>query len=446
MLAPTSRRTIVARGFVAVVTTCALSAQSGTRWTTPTSAEVDAVFPDVDALYVTLHRSPELGFQEVQTAATLAARLKTLGFDVTTGVGKTGIVGMLKNGAGPTVMLRTELDALPVEEKTGLPFASTVVTKNAAGQSTPVMHACGHDLHMAAWSGTARLMAEHRDRWSGTLMMVGQPAEEGLGGARAMLTDGLFTRFPKPDFALSLHDDDTMPAGTIGYHPGLFRAMSDTVTITVYGRGGHGAMPHNTIDPIVLASRIVLSLQTIVSRENNPVDPIVITVGSIHGGTQANVIPDEVRLQLSVRTYTDEVRTRTFAAIRRVAKGEATAAGAPKEPLVETPERGNPSVYNDPTLTLRLAGALKTGLGDAAVVEMPAKMTSEDFSEYGLAGVPSALLHVGAVHPTKLAAARQSGIPVPAPHSPEWAPEREPTLKGAIRAETTALLELFRGR
>ena len=446
MLAPTSRRTIVARGFVAVVTTCALSAQSGTRWTTPTSAEVDAVFADVDALYVTLHRSPELGFQEVQTAATLAARLKTLGFDVTTGVGKTGIVGMLKNGAGPTVMLRTELDALPVEEKTGLPFASTVVTKNAAGQSTPVMHACGHDLHMAAWTGTARLMAEHRDRWSGTLMMVGQPAEEGLGGARAMLTDGLFTRFPKPDFALSLHDDDTMPAGTIGYHPGLFRAMSDTVTITVYGRGGHGAMPHNTIDPIVLASRIVLSLQTIVSRENNPVDPIVITVGSIHGGTQANVIPDEVRLQLSVRTYTDEVRTRTFAAIRRVAKGEATAAGAPKEPLVETPERGNPPVFNDPTLTLRLAGALKKELGDAVVVEMPAKMTSEDFSEYGLAGVPSALLHVGAVHPTKLAAARQSGIPVPAPHSPEWAPEREPTLKGAIRAETTALLELFRGR
>jgi hippurate hydrolase len=308
------------------------------------------------------------------------------------------------------------------------------------------MHACGHDLHMAAWAGTARLMAEHRDRWSGTLMMVGQPAEEGLGGAKAMLTDGLFTRFPKPDFALSFHDDDTMPAGTIGYHPGLFRAMSDTVTITVFGRGGHGAMPHNTIDPIVLASRIVLSLQTIVSRENNPVEPIVITVGSIHGGTQANVIPDEVRLQLSVRTYTDEVRARTFAAIRRVAKGEATAAGAPKEPLVVTPDRGNPPVYNDPVLTSRLAGALKNGLGETAVVEMPAKMTSEDFSEYGLAGVPSALLHVGAVHPSKLAAARQSGIPVPAPHSPEWAPEREPTLKGAIRAETTVLLELLRGR
>jgi amidohydrolase len=287
-------------------------------------------------------------------------------------------------------------------------------------------------------------LAEHRERWSGTLVMVGQPAEEGLGGARAMLADGLFTRFPRPDFALSLHDDDTMPAGTIGYHPGLFRAMSDSVTITVYGRGGHGAMPHNTVDPIVLASRIVLSLQTIVSRENNPVEPIVITVGSIHGGTQANIIPDEVRLQLSVRTYTEEVRTRTFAAIRRIARGEATSAGAPRESLVETPERANPPVYNDPTLTSRLAGALKSGLGESFVVEMPAKMTSEDFSEYGLAGVPSSLLHIGAVHPSKLAAARQSGVPVPAPHSPEWAPEREPTLKGAIRAETTALLELLR--
>jgi hippurate hydrolase len=439
------RRSIVTYTLaVTLATICTLSAQTGaTRWTTPSSAEIDAIFADVDALYIDLHRTPELGFQEIQTAAKLAARVKALGFDVTTGVGKTGIVAVLRNGPGPAVMLRTELDALPVEEKTGLPFASTVVAKNAAGQPTPVMHACGHDLHMAAWAGTARLMAKHRDRWSGTLIMVGQPAEEGGGGARAMLTDGLLTRFPRPDFALSLHDDDTMPAGTIGYHPGFFRAMSDGVTITVYGRGGHGAMPHNTVDPIVLASRIVLSLQTIVSRENNPIDPVVITVGSIHGGTQANVIPDEVRLQLSVRTYTEDVRTRTFAAIRRIARGEATAAGAPREPQVETPARANPPVYNDPTLTLRLAGALKKGLGESVVVEMPAKMTSEDFSEYGLAGVPSALLHIGAVHPSKLAAARQSGIPVPAPHSPEWAPEREPTLKGAIRAEVTALLELL---
>ena len=431
---------------IIAILSAVLSAQgSGTPWTTPTPAEVDAIYPDIEALYIDLHRNPELAFQETQTAAKLAARVEALGFDVTTGVGRTGIVAVMKNGPGPTVMLRTELDALPVEEKTGLPFASTVVVRNANGQSTPVMHACGHDLHMSAWAGTARLMAEHRDRWHGTLVMVGQPAEEGGGGAAAMLKDGLFTRFPRPDFALSLHDDDTMPAGTIGYHPGYFRAMSDTVTITVYGRGGHAAMPYNTVDPIVLAARIVLALQTVVSRENNPVDPVVVTIGSIHGGTQGNVIPDEVRLQLSVRTYTPEVRARTLAAIRRIAKGEAAAAGAPREPQIDAPASSNAPVYNDPPLTLRLAGALKKGLGEQNVVEMPQKMTSEDFAEYGLAGVPSALLHVGAVDPAKLAAARETGIPVPAPHSPEWAPEREPTIKAAIRAEVTALLELFRG-
>jgi hippurate hydrolase len=422
-------------------------AQSGTPWTTPAPAEIETIYPDIDALYVDLHRHPELAFQETETAAKLAARAKGLGFDVTTGVGRTGIVAVMKNGPGPTVMLRTELDALPVEEKTGLPFASTVVVTNANGQTTHVMHACGHDIHMSAWAGTARLMAEHRDRWSGTLVMVGQPAEEGGGGAAAMLKDGLFTRFPRPDFALSLHDDDTMPAGTIGYHPGYFRAMSDAVTMTVYGRGGHAAMPHNTVDPIVLAARIVLALQTVVSRENNPVDPVVVTVGSIHGGTQGNIVPDEVRLQLSVRTYTPEVRSRTLAAIRRIATGEAQAAGAPRAPLVEAPAVAtNAPVYNDPPTTLRLAGALKKGLGDDRVIEMPQKMTSEDFADYGLAGVPSVLLHIGAVDPQKLAAARQSGQPVPAPHSPEWAPEREPTLKGAIRAEVTALLELFRAR
>jgi hippurate hydrolase len=410
------------------------------------SSDVDAIYADIETLYKDLHRNPELGFQEVQTSAKLAARLKALGFDVTTGVGKTGVVGIMKNGAGPTVMLRTELDALPVAEKTGLPFASSATTKNAAGQVVPVMHACGHDIHMSAWAGAARIMAEHKDRWRGTLMMVGQPAEEGGGGAMAMLTDGLFTRFPKPDFALSLHDDDTMPAGTIGYHAGLFRAMSDRVDITVYGRGGHAAMPHNTIDPIVLASRIVLGLQTIVARENNPSDPIVITVGSIHGGTQANVIPDEVKLELSVRTFTTQVRTRTLAAIRRVAKGEAESAGAPREPLVTAPAVARPPVTNDAALISRLARALKAGLGDQNVVEMPAKMTSEDFAEYGVAGVPIALLHIGAVNRAKLEDARKTGIPVPAPHSPEWAPDYEPTLKAAIRAEVTALLDLLQAR
>jgi len=412
-------------------------------WTTPSAAQVDAIYPQLESLYIDLHRNPELAFQETRTAATLAKVLEGLGFEVTTGVGRTGVVALLRNGSGPTVMLRTELDALPVAEKTGLPFASTVTARNANGQTVPVMHACGHDLHMAAWLGTARLMAENKARWQGTLMLVGQPAEETLSGARAMLADGLFTRFPKPDFALSFHDDDTMPAGVIGYRPGLFRAMSDAVTITVYGRGGHAAMPHNTIDSVVLASKIVLGLQTIVSRENNPVDPVVVTVGSIQGGSQGNVIPDEVKLLLSVRTYTEAVRTRTLAAIRRVAEGEAMAAGAPRPPLVEAPARGNATVYNDLKTISRLERAFREALGPDRVVEMAQKMTSEDFAEYGLAGVPSALLHVGAVDATRLANARAAGIPLPAPHSPEWAPELEPTLKGLVTAEVTALLELF---
>ena len=423
------------------------AAQSPTNaWLTPTVAEVNAIYPDIESLYIDLHRNPELAFNEKQTAAKRAARVKALGYDVTTGVGGTGIVAILRNGPGPTVMLRTELDALPVAEKTGLPFASIVTVKNAAGETIPVMHACGHDIHMSAWAGTARLMAEHKQQWHGTLILIGQPAEEGGGGALAMLKDGLFTRFPKPDFALSLHDDDTMPAGQIGYHAGPFRAMADGVTITIYGRGGHAAMPHNTIDPVVLAARIVLALQTIVSRENNPVEPVVITTGSIHGGTQANIIPDEVKIQLSVRTYAQESRKRILAAIRRNAEGEAMAAGAPKPPLIET--RGGSEtavVYNDPALTARLARALKKQMGDDSAIEMPAKMTSEDFAQYGLAGVPSALLHIGAVAPAKLAEARRTGIPVPAPHSPEWAPDREPTLKAGIRAETTELLELFSG-
>lgn len=410
-----------------------------------TTAEIDAYYPDLQALYQDIHRNPELAFQEVQTAAKLAARLKALGYDVTTGVGRTGIVGILKNGGGPTVMLRTELDALPVAEKTGVAFASTVVTKNLAGATVPVMHACGHDLHMTAWSGTAKWMAEHRQQWHGTLMLVGQPAEETNGGAEAMLEDGLFTRFPKPDYVLGVHDDDSMPAGTIGFHPGPFRAISISPTLTMFGRGGHGAMPFNTIDPVVMAARTVMSLQTIVSRENNPMDPVVLTIGSIHGGTQANVIPDEVTLGLNIRTYSDETQKRVLAAVMRIAKAEAAAAGAPREPTMTMPESGH-VVVNDPALTRRVAAALQKALGPQQVVEMPAKMTSEDFAEYGRAGVPALLLHIGAVSPAKLAESKRTGIPVPAPHSPEWLPDLEPTLKTAVRGETVALVDLFNNK
>ncbi|WP_075792764.1 amidohydrolase [Massilia putida] len=409
----------------------------------PFVEQLNANYPAIETLYQDLHRNPELGFNEHQTAAKLAERAKALGFDVTTGVGGTGVVAILRNGPGPTVMLRTELDALPVQEKTSLPFASKVATKNAAGDTIPVMHACGHDLHMSAWYGTAKLMAENRKAWSGTLMLVGQPAEESVSGAAAMLKDGLFTRFPKPDYALSFHDDASMPSGTIMYHAGPFRASSDVVNITVFGQGGHGAVPHEARDPVVMAARIVLALQTLVSRENNPLDPVVITVGSIHGGTQANIIPDQVTLQLSVRTFKPDVRKRVLASIAREAKGEAMAAGAPKEPLVEV-KPGTDSVYNDPELVQRMVKAVQGAVGPGSVKEMPPKMTSEDFSQYGRQdGVKAILLHVGAVDAARLDAAQKAGQPLPGTHSPQWAPDFKPTVTNTIKAETAILLDLM---
>jgi hippurate hydrolase len=260
-----------------------------------------------------------------------------------------------------------------------------------------------------------------------------------------MLKDGLFTRFPKPDYVIGLHDDDTMPAGTIGFHAGPFRAISISPTLTMYGRGGHGAMPYNTIDPVVLAARTVMALQTIVSRENNPMDPVVLTIGAIHGGTQANVIPDEVQLALNLRTYSDETQKRVLDAVTRIAKGEAAASGATREPTMTTNESTH-LVVNDPALTRRVAAALQKAMGTQQVIEMPAKMTSEDFSEYGRAGVPAVLLHIGAVPAEKLAESRRTGVPVPAPHSPEWLPDLEPTLKAAVRGETVVLVDLFNNR
>jgi hippurate hydrolase len=409
----------------------------------PFAAQLGADYPKLETFYQDLHSNPELGFSEQRTAAKLAERAKALGFEVTTGVGGTGVVAILRNGPGPTVMLRTEMDALPVLEKTGLPFASKVTTKNAAGETVPVAHACGHDLHMSAWYGTAKLMAENRGAWSGTLMLVGQPSEEVLNGAAAMLKDGLFTRFPKPDYALSMHDDASMASGTIMWHAGPFRASADVVTITVFGQGGHGAVPHETRDPVVMAARLVLALQTLVSRENNPLDPVVITVGSIQGGTQANIVPDQVKLQLSVRTFKPEVRQRVLASIAREAKGEALAAGAPKEPLVDV-KPGTDSVYNDPELVARAVKAVEKAVGPEFVKEMPAKMTSEDFSQYGQQpGVKALLLHVGAVDADRLAAAKKAGQPLPGTHSPQWAPDLKPTLTNTIKAETAILLDLM---
>jgi len=415
-------------------------AQTKTVWT-PSVPQIDAIYPEVETLYLDLHRNPELSLHEIQTAAKLADRAKALGYEVTTGVGGTGVVAVMKNGPGPTVLFRTDMDALPIEEKTGLPYASTVVTKNDAGGAVAVMQACGHDIHMSSWFGTAKLMATNKDRWKGTLILIGQPAEELVVGAAAMIKDGLFTRFPKPDFALAVHDD-SLSAGQIGFTSGYTMASSDTVEITIFGRGGHGAQPQNAIDPIVIGARTIIALQTVVAREINPLDPAVITVGAFHAGTRGNIIPDNANLQITVRAYKPEVRKHLLQAIARIAKAEAQAADAPREPEIKiTP--GTNATYNKPELTARMAKVLRGALGDSNVVEIPPKTVSEDFSEFNLAGIPSMLFYVGAMDPAKAEAARVSGTILPGLHSSLWAPDREPTLKTAIKAETTALVNLL---
>jgi hippurate hydrolase len=405
-------------------------------------AGLDALYPDLQRLYLDLHQNPELSFHEEKTAAKLADRLRALGFEVTTGIGGTGVVGLLRNGKGPTVMIRTDLDALPVEERTGLPYASKATTKDDSGATVSVMHACGHDVHMSAWIGTATLLSKTKDRWRGTLMMVGQLAEEMGGGARKMLADGLFTKFPKPDFAIAFHDNADMLAGQIAAVPGYALANVDSVNVTIYGKGGHGAYPHTTVDPIVIAARTVVAFQTIVGRENNPLDPAVVTVGSIHGGTKNNIIPDEVKLQLTVRSYKDDVRKHLLEAIARIAKGEAAAAGAPREPKIEVID-GTPATYNDPALTKRLADMLARALGASRLEERQPVMGAEDFSEYGRAGVPAVILWVGAVERKKFDAAKAGGKALPSLHSSEFAPDPEPTIKAGVTAMTLSALELL---
>jgi len=406
------------------------------------AAEVDAVFQKGEALYVDLHKAPELSFHEAATAARIATELRALGFDVTTGVGGTGVVGVLKNGAGPTVLLRTELDALPVTEATGLAFASTVRTKDDNGLDVGVMHACGHDLHMAAVVSTARIMAGDRARWHGTLVVIGQPAEERLGGARAMIADGLLTRFPRPDFVIAVHDDPRYPSGTIGYHAGPILSNSEGITIRIFGRGGHGARPETTVDPIVIAARTVLALQTIISREVSPFDPAVITVGAIHGGTKRNIIPDEVRLDLTVRSFTEPVRLHLRSAIERVAKAEAAAAAAPKEPSFELAETAY-ALVNDSALTQRVSTMLLRELGPTRVRDMPAESASEDLSEFPRAGIPTLMLRVGATEPAAYDKATRDGTTIPSLHNAAFKPDLQPALKSAILAQLLTLRELM---
>jgi len=373
----------------------------------------------------------------------MAEELRKLGYEVTAGVGGTGVVGVLRNGKGPTVLLRTELDALPVEEKTGLPYASTATGVNPQGQTVPVMHACGHDVHMAGWTGAAALLARMKDRWRGTVLMIAQPGEETVQGARAMIADGLFARFPKPDFALAVHDSSDLPAGKVYFVPGPAMASVDSVDVTIFGRGGHGAKPDTTVDPVLIAARTVLAFQTLISREKDPLEPAVLTVGSIHGGTKYNIIPDEVKLQITLRTFNPEVRKLLLSGIERMAKTEAASARAPKEPVLKVSESQD-STYNDPALTRRLAAVLARQLGAENVQEIRPEMVAEDFGEFGrAAGVPSVQLRVGAVEPSRYEASKKAGTPLPSLHSSGFAPDRERTIKAAATVLTLSALELM---
>ncbi len=417
----------------------------------------DAELPSLLTIYKDLHAHPELSTREERSAGIVAKELKAAGFEVTERFGNYnkpdltayGVVGVMKNGAGPTVLIRTDLDALPVQEETGLPYASKVTTKDANGRDVSVMHACGHDIHMSTFIGVARALAKLKDQWQGTLVLVGQPAEEAGAGARAILNGGLYDKFGKPDFAIGFHDRAELEIGRVGVTEGYTYANVDSVNITVRGMGGHGAYPHRTKDPIVIASEIVLGLQTIVSRENNPLDPIVITVGSIHGGTKHNIIPDEVKMQVTVRTYKAEVRERTLAAIERIAKGIAATAGIPPDraPIVEVlRDQFTPATYNNPELTKRLVAVWKKTLGPENVEMVDPTMGGEDFAEFSLSdhSVPAIDFHVGAVDPAKLAESRKTGVPLPSLHSSKFAPIPEPTIRTGIIATTAAVLDLMK--
>lgn len=404
---------------------------------------LDTLYPDLDALYRDLHQNPELSSHEEKTAAKLAERMRKLGYEVTTGVGGNGVVAVLRNGAGPTLLVRTDMDALPVEEKTGLPYSSKVTAPDPAGKAVPVMHACGHDIHMTSWIGAATLLAQAKDQWHGTLVFVGQPAEETVVGARAMLGAGLYQKVPKPDFALTIHDKADLPAGKIGIVKGYVMANVDSVDVFIYGRGGHGAWPHKTIDPVVIGARTVVALQTLVARENNPFDPAVVTVGSFQAGSKYNIIPDEAHLQLTVRSYKPEVREHLIRGIERIAKAEAQAAGAQKEPKVSIAESAN-ATYNDPKLTDRLARTLASQLGAGNVVEVEPVMGAEDFGEFGrAANAPSVLLWVGAVEAGRFAQAQAKGEALPPLHSSGFGPDRERTLKTGVSALVVSSLELL---
>lgn len=406
--------------------------------------KIDDQIKQLVQLYQHIHSNPELSLLEVKTAERLAEELKKLGLEVAEKVGGTGVVGVLKNGPGPVVLLRTDMDALPITEQTGVPYASKVRTKDRFGNSVGVMHACGHDIHMTSWVGTARVMASLKDKWSGTLVFIAQPAEEIGAGARIMLEDGLYKRFPKPDYALALHSDPLQPAGVVSFTEGLALANADTVDLLVKGKGGHGAAPHATIDPIVLSARIIIDLQTIVSRETNPLDPVVVTVGSIHGGNKHNIIPNEVKMQLTVRTTKTETRDRVLKAIDRMAKAAALGANAPEPVMTVNLDEFTPATLNDVPLARKTGDVFKQVLGEANVKPRQPMMGAEDFGRYSQGGVPTFIYFLGTIPKEKYEASLKPGGPVlPGMHTDSYAPVPEPSLRTGVRTECLAILNLL---
>jgi hippurate hydrolase len=410
---------------------------------------IRADMPQLMTLYRDLHANPELSMQEVRTPAKLAVEMKKLGFSVTEKIGKTGVVSVLRNGPGPTLLIRADMDALPVVEQTGLPFASKVRATARSGVETGVMHACGHDTHMTTFIGTARRLAAMKDQWSGTLVMILQPGEETGEGAKAMLDDGLYTRFPKPNVAIAFHDAASLPAGVIGITPGYALANVDSVDILVKGVGGHGAYPQSTKDPIVLASRIVLTLQTLVSRENDPANPAVVTVGSFQAGAKHNIISDEARLQLTVRSYKPEVRKLLLDGIKRIARGEAIATGMPEDkmPVVTIrDELYTPATFNTDKLSASTLALFQQHFGADRAIKTPAVMGGEDFSRFWLADnkIESLIFWVGGTPKDKWDAAGGDTQKLPSLHSPFWAPDAEAVISTATEAMTVAALDVLK--
>ena len=410
--------------------------------------KLDKTMPAIEKLYLDLHQSPELSYHEQQTGQKIAKQLKQLGFDVTDNVGGFGVVGIYKNGNGPTIMIRTDTDGLPIIEQTGKPYASKVTVTNDEGATVGVMHGCGHDIHMSSFIGTAQQLVMHKDAWQGTLMMVAQPAEEVGGGAKAMLKEGLFSKYPTPDHVIALHVSASVPAGKVSMKNEYTMASVDSVDITVKGKGGHGAYPHTTIDPVVIASRIVLALQTITSRELSPLEPSVITVGSIHGGSKHNVISDQVKLQLTLRSYNPAVRLQQIAAIKRISKGIAISAGLDESLTPEVyvhEDESIPSTYNNPAQTNIVRSAITAAIGESNVLETEAVMAGEDFGLYGRTdkNIPITLFWLGGVEQTQYAAAQNSGATLPSLHSSKFAPDYKVALPTGIKAMSNAAVALF---